>query len=87
MPPPKFTRWSALEPPQPAHPVARRIAATALVSASLALGRLASCLAAPVGGRREGSPQLEFHAEAGAPEGALYCDGKLVGWISGVTRL
>lgn len=30
---------------------------------------------------------LEFHAEAGAPEGALYVDGRLVGWLSGVTRL
>ena len=28
-------------------------------------------------------PLIEFHAEAGAPEGALYLDGKLVGWIAG----
>jgi hypothetical protein len=31
--------------------------------------------------------QLEFYAEAGAPEGALYLDGQFVGWVSGVTRL
>ncbi|WP_295645744.1 hypothetical protein [uncultured Methylibium sp.] len=31
--------------------------------------------------------RLEFHAEAGAPEGALYVDGQLAGWLSGVTRL
>jgi hypothetical protein len=32
-------------------------------------------------------PVLEFYAEAGAPEGALYVDGELVGMLSGVTRL
>lgn len=32
-------------------------------------------------------PVLEFHAEAGAPEGALYVDGCLVGYLTGVTRL
>ena len=32
-------------------------------------------------------PRFEFHAEAGAPEGALYVDGRLVGWLSGVRRL
>ena len=30
---------------------------------------------------------LEFHAEAGAPEGALYVDGELVARLPGVTRL
>jgi hypothetical protein len=30
---------------------------------------------------------LEFHADAGAPEGALYVDGVLVGHLTGVTRL
>jgi hypothetical protein len=32
-------------------------------------------------------PVLEFHADAGAPEGALYVDGVLVGHLTGVTRL
>ena len=32
-------------------------------------------------------PLIEFHAEAGAPEGALYVDGQLVGWLAGVQRL
>lgn len=32
-------------------------------------------------------PVLEFHAEAGAPEGALYVDGRLVGYLTGITRL
>lgn len=31
--------------------------------------------------------EREFHAEAGAPEGALYVDGRLVGHLIGVTRL
>jgi hypothetical protein len=30
---------------------------------------------------------LEFYAEAGAPEGALYVDGELVGMLAGVNRL
>jgi hypothetical protein len=30
---------------------------------------------------------VEFHADAGAPEGALYVDGQLVGWLDGVKRL
>ncbi len=30
---------------------------------------------------------LEFHADAGAPEGALYVNGQLVGHVLGVTRL
>jgi hypothetical protein len=32
-------------------------------------------------------PVLEFYAEAGAPEGALYVNGKLVARLPGVTRL
>lgn len=31
-------------------------------------------------------PRLEFHAEAGAPEGALYVDGEYVGHLP-LTRL
>ena len=33
------------------------------------------------------APVLEFHAEAGAPEGALYVNGRLVGHLEGVRRL
>ena len=32
-------------------------------------------------------PRLEFHADAGAPEGALYVDGVLFGHLPGVQRL
>jgi hypothetical protein len=60
-----------------------------LRSASVALARLSRSLAA--GERdRERTPAervLEFYAEAGAPEGALYVDGHLVGYLPGVKRL
>jgi hypothetical protein len=32
-------------------------------------------------------PVLEFYADAGAPEGALFVDGVLVGHLGGVKRL
>lgn len=32
-------------------------------------------------------PVIEFHGDAGAPEGALYVNGQLVGQVLGVTRL
>jgi hypothetical protein len=32
-------------------------------------------------------PVLEFYADAGAPEGALYVNGRLVGHVAGVSRL
>jgi hypothetical protein len=37
--------------------------------------------------RRRARNQLEFYAEAGAPEGALYVDGQLVAQLDGVRRL
>jgi hypothetical protein len=37
--------------------------------------------------QRQRRPELEFYAEAGAPEGALYVDGQLAGKLHGVTRL
>jgi hypothetical protein len=35
----------------------------------------------------EGEPLIEFHAEAGALEGALYVNGQLLGYLPGVNRL
>lgn len=64
----------------------RRLAAAALRAASLALSRLARRLGR-VEKRACGEPVYEFYAEAGAPEGALYVDGQLVGHVVGVTRL
>lgn len=37
--------------------------------------------------RRRARHQLEFYAEAGAPEGALYVDGQLTAQLDGVRRL
>ena len=66
----------------------RQFAASRLRQASRLLARPARQVAARhqlAAVRR--APELEFYAEAGAPEGALYLDGELVGFVSGVTRL
>ena len=83
---PKAPRWSLVPDRAPASTVARHVAAGALRSASAVLARLARRLAATTV-RQRTDPRLEFYAEAGAPEGALYLDGQLVGWLSGVKRL
>ena len=66
------------------------VAAAVLRAASDVLARHATHLTA-VRTHVEPMPEtVEFHAlhsEAGAPEGALYVNGKLVGTIAGVTRL
>ena len=80
----------------PAHPalsppisIACHAAASTLHKASRLLHRLAQALtAAPARPAMCAlAPLLEFHAEAGAPEGALYVDGQLIAHLSGVTRL
>ena len=67
----------------------RRAAARALRLASFGLARWARKLARRRAARRGTirSAELEFYAEAGAPEGALYLDGELVGHLPGITRL
>lgn len=71
----------------PASPL-RRAAAGSLRHASRVLGRLARQLAARRAARHAPrAPELEFYAEAGAPEGALYLDGELLGHLPGVNRL
>jgi len=71
---------------RPAAPL--RLAAAALRLASHALDRLAQRLSAPPAAPKVLRPAtLEFHAEAGAPDGALYADGVLVAVLPGVTRL
>lgn len=37
--------------------------------------------------RRRARSHLEFYAEAGAPEGALYVDGQLAAQLDGIRRL
>ena len=81
--------WSHVPGPSERRHTARRWTAAALRMASDALARLAQRLAvhesrAEVG---LGPMHLEFHAEAGAPEGALYVNGRLVGHLEGVNRL
>ena len=69
------------------HPL-RQLAALALRQASRLLARMARRLARQrADARRLRPPELEFYAEAGAPEGALYFDGELVGHLPGITRL
>lgn len=83
----KYARAGAVEAPRPAREAALRWAAIGLRSASAALARLSRRLAQPAGRVGRPVPQLEFYAEAGAPEGALYLDGRFVGWVGGVQRL
>ena len=68
----------------------RRFVARLLRSASAALARHARDVARPLHARQRRRSQhdvsVEFHAEAGAPEGALYVDGELVGYVE-VRRL
>ena len=68
----------------------RRFVAQLLRSASAALARHARDVARPLHARQRRRSQhdvsVEFHAEAGAPEGALYVDGELVGYVE-VRRL
>jgi len=66
----------------------RRVLAAGLRCTGSALSRMAQHLAVPVVPAVRRAPEvLEFYAEAGAPEGALYLDGKLVGYLPGVRRL
>ncbi len=83
----KDLRWSPVAPQHPQSEAARRLVAMGLRRLSAVLARLSRRLARPVVRSAPTDPQLEFYAEAGAPEGALYLDGKLVGWVAGVTRL
>jgi len=73
----------------PRRPSVRRLLAGVLRSASVALARLARSLAAAERARNSTPAEkvFEFYAEAGAPEGALYLDGQLVGYLPGVKRL
>ncbi|HUG25314.1 hypothetical protein [Piscinibacter sp.] len=80
--------WRVPAPRPPwTHP-ARRAAAATLRTASAVLARMARRVAVPAQRVSDPLPRtLEFYASAGAPEGALYVNGELVGWIPGVKRL
>jgi hypothetical protein len=70
----------------PAPGSVRSLTAVFLRATSRTLESLALRLAF-VEARAPAEPVLEFHGEAGAPEGALYIDGQLVGHVLGVNRL
>lgn len=79
-------RHPAFVPRPPRAKAVREALALLLHGAATALARAARALLhrrAPVAG----DPVLEFYAQAGAPEGALYVDGQLVGTLPGVRRL
>lgn len=80
-----MTTKDGLWSPEPS--AARRMTAAALRGSSRALAQLARQLRGTVSRSPMRAPVLEFYAEAGAPEGALYVDGQLVGHLPGVTRL
>ena len=80
----KEIHWTHSPAPKAGAP--RLLAAALLRGASSLLARMATSLA-NVSAPARSDPRVEFHAEAGAPEGALYIDGQLVGWLPGVSRL
>jgi hypothetical protein len=67
----------------------RDAVARMLRTASAVLDRVAArlALAVPAAESAQADPVIEFYAEAGAPEGALYVNGQLVGTLPGVARL
>lgn len=82
-----LTTWTPTPPTLPALrglTGTRRTLVTGLLHLSALLLHAAVRLQHP---RRPAPVSLEYHAEAGAPEGALYADGRFVGWLDGVQRL
>ena len=73
----------------PIRPSELRLAAAALLyGASVGLERIARHLVPAAASNVDAVlPHVEFHAEAGALEGALYVDGQFVGLLPGVSRL
>jgi hypothetical protein len=82
--------FEVFHPPAAARPVLRAALAAHIRSTAHALQGLAERLA-PAEKRpacfADTLPRLEYHADAGAPEGALYVDGALFGHLPGVNRL
>ena len=76
----------SLEAATPGERRLRDVAAALLRLLSHTLGLLAERVAPPPAAAPV-EPLLEFHAEAGAPEGALYADGQLIAQLDGVRRL
>lgn len=84
----KTMSWGAAGSAPPFGTTLLYLAAGALRSAGDVLTRIAAQRAQSA--RRPAPQVVEYHPvyrDAGAPEGALYVDGKLVGVIEGVARL
>jgi len=84
----KTLSWAATDSARPLSATLLHLVAAALQTASNMVTRLAVRVSAA----KALAPvhTVEFHAvyrDSGAPEGALYVNGKLVGYIEGVTRL
>ena len=65
----------------------RHAVAAVLRGTSRMLSRLARRIATSKKVRNTDIGHLEFYAEAGAAEGAIYADGLLVGYVTGLKRL
>ena len=76
----------SLDAATPGERRARDLAAALLRVLSRALGVLAERVA-PAAPAPVLEAVIEYHADAGAPEGALYVNGQLVGHVLGVPRL
>ena len=89
----KTLSWPAPDLARPFSATLLYLAAAVLRGAGDALARVATARAIAHAAALEAEETLgtvEFHAlhgEAGAPEGALYVNGKLVAIIPGVSRL
>jgi hypothetical protein len=84
---PAMSSSSYFRPAPRTAPLAHALAAL-LRAASARLDALAERVSAPATRTTEQpATHFEFHAVAGAPEGALYADGVRIGVLPGVTRL
>ena len=86
----KTMTWAAGDVAQPWSRVLVQVLAVVLNAAGKALTHAAVKMYEAQAVRRPAVEVVEFHPiyrDAGAPEGALYVNGELVGTIEGVTRL
>ena len=86
----KTLSWAASSATRPFSATLLYLAAGGLQAASELLTRLAGRLAAERAARLPSPHVVEFHAchrDGGAPEGALYVNGELIGYLPGVKRL
>jgi hypothetical protein len=86
----KSMTWAVHETPRPWTATLLYLAAGGLYAASEKLTRLAARVHALREVRHVHGGTVEFHAfhhDGAAPEGALYVNGELVGFIDGVARL